>query len=100
MRADERDLKDLVGIGPAMLSDLNLLGIHTVKALRGKKPERLYRELCRLKGARQDICCLDVFAAAVAQAKNPNLPPEQSQWWFYSKQRKRARKDGRGNAWR
>lgn len=90
MTADERELKDLAGIGPSMLRDLNLLGIHTVKALQRRKPERMYRDLCRLKGERQDICCLDVFAAAVAQARNPNLPPEQTQWWFYSKQRKRA----------
>jgi len=36
----------------------------------------------------QDICCLDVFSAAVAQARNPQLPPEQCQWWYWSRKRK------------
>jgi hypothetical protein len=31
---------------------------------------------------------LDVFVAAVAQAKNPELPIEQRQWWYWSKLRK------------
>ena len=88
MREDQRNLKDLAGVGPAMLRDLNLLGIHTIEALRRRNPKRMYRDLCRLKGEVQDICCLDVFNAAVAQARDPNLPAEQSQWWFYSKRRK------------
>src|SRR5215470_10022018 len=88
MREDQRQLKDLAGIGPAMLRDLNLLGIDTVAALRRRNPKRMYRNLCRLRGEVQDICCLDVFTAAVAQARDPNLPAEQSQWWFYSKRRK------------
>jgi hypothetical protein len=40
-----------------------------------------------------DICCLDVFRAAVAQARNPHLPVEQCQWWYWS--RKRKARDGR-----
>jgi hypothetical protein len=31
---------------------------------------------------------LDVFVAAVAQARDPNLPIEQRQWWYWSKVRK------------
>jgi len=30
-----------------------------------------------------------VFVAAVAQAKDPALPIEQRQWWYWSKIRKR-----------
>jgi hypothetical protein len=40
------------------------------------------------------MCCLDVFQAAVAQAKNPKLPIDKRQWWYWSRLRK-AR-----NAWR
>ena len=40
----------------------------------------------------QDICCLDVFRAAVAQARNPRLPAEQCQWWYWSKRRKQPGK--------
>jgi predicted flap endonuclease-1-like 5' DNA nuclease len=83
----ERRLKDLGSIGPAMLRDLEALGITTVRQLARKEPEAMYRMLCRLNGP-QDICCMDVFEAAVAQAKNPELPPEQRQWWYWSKRRK------------
>lgn len=88
MELQERRLQDLISIGPAMLRDFNLLGIHSVKQLTQKDSRQMYRELCRLKGKPQDICCLDVFAAAVAQAKNPELPVEQCQWWYWSRKRK------------
>jgi hypothetical protein len=29
-----------------------------------------------------------VFVAAVAQAKDPHLPVEQRQWWYWSRLRK------------
>lgn len=88
MEVQERRLQDLVSIGPAMLRDFELLGIHSVKQLTRKNPRQMYRELCRLKGEPQDMCCLDVFTAAVAQAKDPQLPVEQRQWWYWSKKRK------------
>ena len=89
MREENRKLKDLTSVGPAMLADFEMLGISTVAELRRRSPQRMYDELCRLKRQRLDPCCLDVFVAAVAQAKDPNLPVEQRQWWFYSKQRKK-----------
>ena len=87
METQERRLQDLVSIGPAMMRDLKILKIQTVEQLARQNPRQMYRELCRLKGP-QDICCLDVFRAAVAQAKNPDLPIEQRQWWYWSRQRK------------
>ncbi len=90
MATEERKLKDLVSIGPAMLRDLEMLGIGSVSQLRRRSPRRMYEELCRLKGERLNPCCLDVFVAAVAQAKDPLLPFEQRQWWYWSKRRKAA----------
>jgi hypothetical protein len=87
-RKKERKLIDLVSVGPAMLEDFDLLGITSVSQLRRRSPERMYRELCRVRGQRIDPCCLDVFVAAVAQAKDPDLPIEQRQWWYWSKLRK------------
>jgi len=87
MAAGERRLEDLISIGPAMMRDLKSLGIRSVPELARQNPRRMYRDLCSLKGA-QDICCLDVFTAAVAQAKNPDLPAEQRLWWYWSRQRK------------
>jgi pathogenicity locus Cdd1 protein len=88
MQTENRQLKDLVSVGPAMLQDFELLGITTVPQLRRRSPQRMYASLCRLKGQKIDACCLDVFVAAVAQAKDPDLPIEQRQWWYWSKVRK------------
>jgi hypothetical protein len=92
MQTEERCLRDLVSIGPAMLRDLDLLRIRSVAQLARKNPRRMYRDLCRLTGQTQDICCLDVFTAAVAQAQDPQLPIEQCQWWYWSRKRKAGRK--------
>jgi nucleotidyltransferase/DNA polymerase involved in DNA repair len=88
MSSTERRLGNLVSVGPAMLRDFEVLGIRTVEQLARQKPERLYEKLCRVTGKSQDICCLDVFNAAVAQARNPQLPAEQRQWWYWSRKRK------------
>ncbi|MGA2589735.1 MAG: helix-hairpin-helix domain-containing protein [Bryobacteraceae bacterium] len=88
MHPAQRRLKDLVSVGPAILRDFDLLGIRNVSQLARQNPAKLYENLCRATGQRQDICCLDVFSAAVAQARNPLLPAEQCQWWYWSRQRK------------
>ena len=71
MTNKERQLSDLVSIGPAMLRDFELLSVRTVAQLARRNPEKMYEKLCQVTGHAQDICCLDVFRAAVAQAKNP-----------------------------
>lgn len=71
-----------------MLEDLQALGIASVEALHGQDPRRLYDRLSALKGARMDPCVLDTFTCAVAQARDPRLPPEQRNWWYWSRVRK------------
>jgi hypothetical protein len=93
MPSTERRLQDLISIGPAMLRDFDLLGIHSVSQLAKQQPKKLYDDLCRITGQKLDICCLDVFRAAVAQARDPQLPAEQCQWWYWSRLRKA--RDGR-----
>jgi hypothetical protein len=88
MATKERLLEQLDSVGPAMIRDFQLLGIHTVSQLSRRNPEKLYEKLCEITGKPQDICCLDVFRAAVAQARNPRLPAEQRQWWYWSRLRK------------
>ncbi len=85
-----RQLDDLSGIGPAMLADFRLLGIQSVEQLKDCEPRVLYDELCRRTGQRQDPCVLDTFTCAVAQARNPDLPAEQRNWWYWSRLRKAA----------
>jgi hypothetical protein len=88
MAKTTRQLGDLISIGPAMLRDFELLGIRSVAQLARQNPQRLYGRLSRLTGQRQDPCILDVFCAAVAQARNPRLAAEKCQWWYWSKKRK------------
>jgi hypothetical protein len=83
-----RQLRDLAGIGPAMLKDFELLRIGSVDQLAQHDPTELYDDLCRVTRTRQDPCVLDTFCAAVAQARDPNLPLEQRNWWYWSRIRK------------
>jgi len=81
-------LHDLVSVGPATVRDFARLGVHSVRELARRNPEKLYEQLCEVTGQRQDICVLDVFRAAVAQARNPRLPAAQRNWWYWSRLRK------------
>lgn len=89
--ATARQLADLISIGPAMLGDFDMLGIHSVTQLAKQEPRKMYERLNRKTGERQDPCVLDTFCAAVAQARNPRLPAEQCQWWYWSRKRQQAR---------
>ena len=94
MPTKPRRLQDLISVGPTFVRDFELLGIRSVAELARRNPEKLYEGLCRVTGKTQDLCCLDVFRAAVAQARDPLLPFEQCQWWYWSRQRKA--RDARG----
>jgi len=91
MAAITRRLAELISVGPAMLRDFEMLGIRSVSQLAKQEPRRMYERLNRKTGQRQDPCVLDTFCAAVAQARNPRLPAEQCQWWYWSRKRKSAR---------
>ena len=88
MPSETRQLRDLISVGPAMLRDFELLGVRSVPELARRNSERLYRELGRRAKQHQDICILDTFRAAVAQARDPRLPAEKCQWWWWTTMRK------------
>lgn len=88
MQAQVRRLQDLISVGPAMLRDFELLRVGSMSQLARQNPRKMYERLCRIKGQRVDVCCLDVFHAAVAQARNPLLPAEKCKWWYWSRRRK------------
>jgi hypothetical protein len=94
MEWKERRLEDLISVGPAIRGQFALLGINTVAELAQCDPEVLYRQLCRKTRKRQDVCVLDVYCAAVEQARNPGLHPEQCVWWYWSRLRKASAKAG------
>jgi hypothetical protein len=91
----ERRLEDLISIGPAMLRDFELLGIRSVAQLAKEDPQAMYEKLGRVARQHQDICVLDTFCAAVAQAKNPLLEAEKCEWWWWSRKRKLQREGGK-----
>jgi hypothetical protein len=86
---ENRQLKDLSCVGPAAIADLRILGIHSVVDLALQDGRELYDRLCQRTGQQHDICALDVFSCAVAQARDPELSAEQRKWWYWSRLRKR-----------
>ena len=86
----QRRLRDLISVGPAMLRDFEMLGIRSVKELAKKGPKKMYGKLQKLTGRHQDICVLDTFEAAVAQARNSRLAAEKCEWWWWSRKRKKS----------
>ena len=83
----------LANIGPAMRADFALLGINTVAALARQEPDTLYARLNKLTGHRHDPCVWDTFAAAIHQAKTG----EATEWWSWTKERKRRQAAGQFN---
>lgn len=86
--SDRRPLAGLRSVGRATLEDFRLLGIDSLEALAASDPRELYERLCRLRGVMVDICQYDLFCCAVAQARDPHLPPEQRDWFWWSRRRK------------
>lgn len=84
MPGKRSELLDIPNVGKATMGDLHRLGITKIVELKNKNPEQLYHSLCELDGVMHDICCLDVFSAAVDFANTGHC----EDWWYYSKLRK------------
>lgn len=76
-----KDLQRIPGVGPSLAQDLADLGIRRVTALRRRSPERLYEQLCTLRGQHQDKCVLYAFRCAVYFASEQHHDPERLKWW-------------------
>lgn len=81
-------LAGLRSVGPATRRDLDLLGVRTLADLAAADPQELYDRLCARTGQRHDPCVLDVFACAVAQARDPRLPAPLRDWYNWTPHRK------------
>ena len=77
--ADE--LQTIPGVGPSLARDLRLVGIETIADLRGRDPERLYRDLEERAGSHVDRCVLYVFRSSVYFAGHEHPEPELTKWW-------------------
>lgn len=77
----------LASVGPAAAQDLWDLGCRSLADLARCSPVEMYRELSLKTGTQQDPCVEDVFRCAVAQARDPGLPVEQKDWWYWKEMR-------------
>ncbi|MGB4858119.1 MAG: helix-hairpin-helix domain-containing protein [Dokdonella sp.] len=86
-KVDRRQLNrlaDLPNVGPAMVRDLQLIGIYRPDQLKRRCPLELYGALCVISGTRHDPCVLDVFMSITRFVNGaPPLP-----WWSYTAERK------------
>ncbi len=78
-------LKDIPNIGPAMIEDFALLGIHAPSDLQKSDGLTMYKTLCRKTGVTHDPCVLDTFLAAVDFMNGAPAKP----WWDYTEKRKK-----------
>ena len=85
-RADITDLQQIPNVGPAIASDLRMIGVQSPQDLLGKDPYNMYEALCETTGDRHDPCVIDVFIAAVRFMTGESAKP----WWKYTPERKRT----------
>lgn len=83
-RAKLERLADLPNVGPAMVRDLQSIGIDRPEQLKRRCPLELYQALCVTSGTRQDPCVLDVFMSITRFVDG--APPLS--WWSYTAERK------------
>jgi hypothetical protein len=76
-----QELCTIPGVGKSISLDLWNLGIRSVRALKNKSPETLYRKHCALIGQPVDRCLLYVFRCAVYYASHKQHNPKLLLWW-------------------
>ncbi len=82
-----RSLQTLPGVGPSMARDLVDLGILRPEELAGLDPDRLYDDLCTLRGEHIDRCVKYVFRCAHYAVTTDRADPELLKWWSWTDQR-------------
>jgi hypothetical protein len=83
---DVQRLIDIPNVGKSIEGDFILLGIHNPRQLVGKDPYRLYQELGKITGKKQDPCVMDIFISAVRYMEG--APAKK--WWEYTQERKQT----------
>ena len=76
-----KEFQMIPGVGPSLAQDFVELGYSHIPDIRNCDPERMYQELCQLRGERIDRCVLYVFRCAVYYASNSVHAPELLKWW-------------------
>lgn len=76
-----KELQVIPGVGKSIAQDLIDLKITKVSQLKNRDPEKLYQELCDLRGMHIDRCMLYTFRCAVYFASHEKHDPEKLKWW-------------------
>jgi hypothetical protein len=79
-----KKLEDIPNIGPKVAARLRKIGVTEPADLKNKNPLKLYEQLNKKLGRREDSCVLDVFMSAVAYVNGAPARP----WWYYTPERK------------
>ena len=77
----DTNLQTIPGVGPSLARDLLDLGYRRVDDLAGADPERMYHDLCTLRGRHVDRCVLYVFRCASYYASHSEHDPDLLKWW-------------------
>lgn len=90
------DFQTLASVGPAAAQDLWDLGYRSLSGLANGNPVDMYNELCLMVGSKLDPCVEDVFRCAIAQVRDPHLPAERANWWYWKPMRGAPMGDAHG----
>ncbi|MGE5297453.1 MAG: DUF4332 domain-containing protein [Solirubrobacterales bacterium] len=75
------ELEQIPGVGKSIAQDLRHIGVTSIRQLKGRSPERLYRRLRDFQASPVDRCMLYVFRCAVYYASTSDPDPELLKWW-------------------
>ena len=75
------ELRSIPSIGPSLAQDLRDLGFRAPLDLYGQDPEKMYGDLCELRGHKMDRCVLYSFRCAVHSVTSNDDDPELLKWW-------------------
>jgi hypothetical protein len=78
---DPTDLQSLPSIGPSLAQDLRDLVFRAPADLHGQDPEKMFVDLCKLRGEKIDRCVLYSFRCAVHAVISSKKDPELAKWW-------------------
>ena len=73
------DLQSLPSIGPSLARCLGDLGFRAPADLHGQDPERMFADLCELRGEKIDRCVLYSFRCAVHAVVSADEDPGTGQ---------------------
>ena len=76
-----KEFQQIPGVGKSIAKDFFDLGYRSIKDLKGKNPEKIYDQFCKMKGCKVDRCMLYVFRLAVYFAEEADPDPKLLKWW-------------------